>query len=184
MKIIFNLFIALLLVAGFQACDDAEELLDQTFTVNIDEKIPINLSLAAKGAVTDCAPKTFAGTEILSIDNNDTHDYLNKIKSVEIKSFSYKIVEFVGPATSKITASLYVNNELLATETNLVVKTAADNGTVYTISNVDLLNKVASALKSGKSVTAKYDGTATDWCNNLSFKVQITMQVKVIANPL
>ena len=37
---------------------------------------------------------------------------------------------------------------------------------------------------SGKSVTAKYDGTATDWCNNLSFKVQITMQVKVIANPL
>ena len=77
-----------------------------------------------------------------------------------------------------------MNNELLATETNLVVKTAADNGTVYTISNVDLLNKVASALKSGKSVTAKYDGTATDWCNNLSFKVQITMQVKVIANPL
>jgi len=183
MKIIFNIAVLLILAFGLQACSDAEELLDQTFSVNIDEKIPISLNLAAKSTFLDCAPKTFSGTEILTIDTEDTHDYLNKIKSVEIKSLSYKIVDFVGPATSKIAASLYIGNELLATE-NIVVKTAADNGTVYTISNVDLLNKVATALKNGKSVTAKYDGTATDWCNNLSFNVQITMQVKVTANPL
>lgn len=183
MKIIFNIAVLLILAFGLQACSDAEELLDQTFSVNIDEKIPINLNLAAKSTVIDCAPKAFSGTEILTIDNSDTHDYLNKIKSVEVKSLSYKVVDFVGPATSAIAASLYINNELLATE-NIVVKTAADNGTVYNISNVDLLNKVATALKNGKSVTAKYEGTATNWCDNLSFKVQITMQVKVTANPL
>ncbi|MDZ7612386.1 MAG: hypothetical protein U5K51_00660 [Flavobacteriaceae bacterium] len=82
MKIIFNIAILLILAFGLQACSDAEELLDQTFSVNIDEKIPINLNLAAKSTVMDCAPKAFSGTEILTIDNNDTHDYLNKIKSV------------------------------------------------------------------------------------------------------
>lgn len=183
MKIIFNLFILLLLVAGFQACDDAEELLDQTFTVNIDENIPFDLSLAGKSIYIDCTPKAFSGTKTLSIDNNDTHEYLNKIKSVEIKSLTYKIMNFNGPDASSVAASLYFDNELMATE-NIMLKTAAANGTVYEVTNTELLNRVANNLRSRHTITARYEGSANQWCNNLTFRIQIRMQVKVIANPL
>jgi len=55
---------------------------------------------------------------------------------------------------------------------------------VYTVSNPDELSKIANTLRSGYKVTASYEGNALCDKNDMNFKVQVMMQVRVIANPL
>lgn len=185
MKTIFNVFVLLLLSFSFNACDEAEDALDQDFSVNIDETIPVHVDQTglAKTANAVIAPHAFQGSAVLSIDTDDTHGYLNKIKSVEVKSLTYKIIQFNGDPTGTIEGQLFVNNALLATN-NITVKTESDKGTVFEVSNPEELTKIANALKSGYKVNASYQGTALCDNDEMNFRVQIMMRVRVTANPL
>jgi hypothetical protein len=185
MKNIFNYILILIVAFSFESCDETEELFDQDFTVNIDEKIPVHVdqTTVEKTLSIAFAPREFQGSVDLSIDTENTHEYLNKIKSVEVKSLTYKFIEFNGDPTGTVNASLYINNQLLGTN-EVNVKTEADNGTIFSVSNPDELTKIANSLRSGYKVTARYQGTAICNQNEMNFRIQVMMRVMIVANPL
>lgn len=176
MKRLMSFIVLLLIGFSTNSCDEAEKLLDVPFRFTITEEIPVHISQAV-------GSQDFNKTVILSIDNSDTHDYLNKIKEVKIYSLKYKLIQFSGDATGSVEADLSADNILLSSFDGNV-KNVSDAGTVFNVDDVDALNEVALKLKNGHSVTARFSGEA--WSENapMDFKVQIKMDVKVTANPL
>jgi len=176
MKRLISFFVLLLIGFSTNSCAEAEKLLDVPIRFTITEEIPVHINQAV-------GSQNFQNTVILSIDNSDTHDYLNKIKEVKIYSLKYKLIQFSGDAACSAEADLSMDNILISSfDEN--VKRVVDAGTVYNVDNVDDLNKIASKLKSGHKVTAKFGGKAVSENASTNFKVKITMDVKVTANPL
>lgn len=119
----------------------------------------------------------------ISLDNEDTSEYLNNLKSIEIKKMTYKIIEFDGDPEGKITLNLKANNETLLSITDVTVKTAFDNATVYEVTNKAALTKAANSFLQNKAIALETTGQSVS-TNPMSFKFLITLELGVVANPL
>ena len=64
-----------------------------------------------------------------------------------------------------------------------MVKEAADNQTVYQITEVNELNRIANALKSGQTVTVKYSGSALCDDDSMNFDIEVTLVAKITIDP-
>ena len=159
------------------SCDDLEELADVTFDTTLSERIVVHVDQTA-GTASD-----FNQTIVLNLDNADTNQYLDQINDLSVNSLSYKVIDFTGDPAGTIDAEFLVNDVSLLTN-SFVVKTQADAGTTYEVDNVAQLNQIATALKNGLQVTAKYDGTALCDDDDMDFKVEVTIGISVTANPL
>jgi hypothetical protein len=170
-------FLTVLIMAvsfTFTACDELEDLADVDFTTSISTKIPIAINQGQE---------TVNESVVLSLDNNATHDYLNKIEDVKITKLTYTINNFSGDATGTIDVSLYADNialDLMA----FTVKDAYSNRTVFEVTDVAKLNEMANLLKKNKSVIVGVKGVCTTPEEAMSFNVQVTASLKVTANPL
>jgi hypothetical protein len=174
MKKYISIIVLFLLSFNLNSCAEAEKLLDVKIPTTITVSIPVVVQQGADA---------FSETVNLSIDNSDTHDYLNKIKEVKIESLSYKFVNFHGDSNGTVDAAFSVDNEILV-QNNVTIKVEADKGTSFKVDNLTHLNKIANSLKNGHSVKAKFSGTSVCPNESMNFEVRITMKVKIIANPL
>jgi hypothetical protein len=177
MKNKFKFLIFLLITFSFSSCDQAEELLNLTkdFDDTIVETIAINIDKTSGNRAT------FSSSTILSIDDPALQPYINKIKSVEIKSLSYKIINFSGDANGDVNGEFLIDNIVYLTNA-FVVKTEADKGTIFKITEVAALNEIAKQLKANKKLTAKYGGDALCDNDEMEFLVEITADVKIIVS--
>jgi hypothetical protein len=60
-----------------------------------------------------------------------------------------------------------------------VVKTEADKGTMFKITEVAALNEIANMLKANKKLTAKYSGDALCDNDEMDFLIEVTVDVKI-----
>ena len=159
---------------SFSSCDQAEELLNLTkdFDDTIVESIAINIDKTAGDRVA------FSNSTVLSIDDPALQPYINKIKSIEIKSLSYKVINFIGDPSGDVNAEFFVDDIIYLTNA-FVVKTEADNGTVFKITEVGALNEIANKLKANKKLTVKYSGDALCDNDDMNFLIEITLDVKI-----
>ena len=104
---------------SFSSCDQAEELLNLTkdFDDTIVESIAINIDKTAGDRVA------FSNSTVLSIDDPALQPYINKIKSIEIKSLSYKVINFIGDPSGDVNGKFYIDNIVYLT--NAFIKTVA-----------------------------------------------------------
>ena len=177
MKNTFKFLILLLMTFSFSSCDEAEELLNLTkdFDNTIVESIAINIDKTAGDRVA------FSNSTVLSIDDPALQPYINKIKSIEIKSLSYKVINFIGDPSGDVNGEFYIDNIVYLTNA-FVVKTEADNGTVFKITEVAELNEIAKKLKANKKLTAEYSGDALCDNDDMNFLIEITLDVKITVN--
>lgn len=170
------LFIAFLFSGFlFSSCgDDLKDLLDVSINTTVTKDIDLTVI-----AGTNNLDKTVTA----SLDNQDLNPYLNKIKTLEIKKLSYKIVEFTGDESGTITANLNADNQTLLTITNKNVKTEFDNATVFEVTNKNALITAASAFLTNKTINLKTSGS-TDCTTPMTFKIRVTIELGVVANPL
>ena len=174
MKNITKFLLLLLLTLSFSSCEEAEKLLNLTkdFDSTIVEAIPLNIDQTAGDRAS------FSNIKILDINDPDLQPYLNKIEDIEIKSLSYKIINFNGDPAGDVNGEFYIDNIIYLTEA-FVVKTTADNGTIFNITEVSALNEIANKLKENNKLTAKYSGDALCDNDNMNFKVEITLKAKI-----
>lgn len=177
MKNTFKFLIFLLITFSFSSCDTIDDILDLTkdFDSTIVESIQLNIDK------TDGERETFSNSVLLSLDDPALQPYLNKIKDVEIKSLSYRIINFNGDPTGDVHAEFLIDNIVYLTNA-FVVKTEADKGTVFKITEVAALNEIAKQLKANKKLTAKYSGDALCDNDEMDFFVEITVSVKITVN--
>lgn len=162
----------------FSSCgDDLEELLDVSFEVPIVEEIDVDV-------IGGTEPVSLDQTVMFSLsENTETNKYLDKLKSLEIKKMTYKVINFTGDATGKITASLKANGTTLHSITDVTVKTAFDNATVYEVTNKAALVTAATSLLQNKTISLETTGQTVS-TSAMNFKIQVTLQLGVVANPL
>ena len=164
---------------SFSSCDEDDvAAFVPDFDVNLKEteNIPVQVDK------TDGEWVSFTTEAPISIENNDTKDYLKKIKSVRLTKLSYKIINFGGDENGQVEASFNVHNQVSLMNA-FKVKTAAENGTVYEIKEVAELNRIANALKAGNTVMVKYEGKAL--CDNeaMNFVVEVQYEAVITIDP-
>ena len=164
---------------SFSSCDEDDvKGLIPSFKVDINqtENIPVSIEQ------TNGERHSFSEQSNLTIVNEDTEDYLNKIEKIELTKLSYKIINFSGDPIGDVAGSFSVAN-VVSLQNDFVVKTAADNQTVYDITDVDELNRIANALLSGKTIEVEYGGTALCDADAMNFVVEVTMVAKITIDP-
>lgn len=171
------LFISVLFTSFlFSSCgDDLEDLLDVSFEVPIVEEIDVDV---AGGTNSLNQSVVFSLSE-----DTETNKYLDKLKSLEIKKMTYKVIDFTGDATGKITASLKADGATLHSITDVIVKTAFDNATVYEVTNKAALVTAATSLLQNKTISLETSGTTVS-TSAMNFKIEVTLELGVVANPL
>lgn len=160
----------------FSSCgDDLEELLDVSFEVPIEEEIDVTV---VGGTIS------LDQTEVFSLlENTETSKYIEKLKTIEIKKMTYKIIDFSGDPSGKITASLKADGQTLHSISEVIVKNASDNSTVFEVTNQTALKNAATSLLQNKTITLETSGQSVS-TDPMSFKIQITLDLGVVANPL
>jgi len=161
----------------FSSCsDDLKNLLDVSFNTTITEDVV---------AIVDKGTNSLGQQPIVfSLDDNlDTNQYLNKLKSIEIKKMSYKVIEFQGDSSGKITADLSANGKVLHSISDINVKDAFDNATVFSITDPATLIDLASSLLTNKTITLNASGQSVS-TQPMGFKIQFTIELAIVANPL
>jgi len=169
-------FLKVLLVVGFTftSCDDIEDLADIDFSTSIKATIPVQVNQGQT---------TLDESVVLSLDNNDTHDYLSKIKDVKIKKLTYRIINFTGDSYGSVDVEFYADN--IALDLNeFMVKDAFTTGTIFEVTDVAKLNEMASLLKKNKKVTVGIKGDCEAMEEAMNFKVEVTATLDLTANPL
>ncbi len=164
------------MINSFTSCED---LTDVTFDTEVTERIDVNIPNTSGESVD------FNSQNTIKLENGSGQidDYLNYIKDVEIKKLSYKIINFSGDENGVITASFKVNGTLLKEHVAMNVKTVADSGEIFEITDVQELNTIATALKNSNQVDVSYQGDAIT-NDILNFKVEVTLELAITADPI
>lgn len=170
MKNLISIAMVALLLMGIISCDKVEKLAQKDLNVEFVKTTP-SLILATEGMLS-------FSTDI-SVDTPETHEYLDKIKSVKIKKFTYQIVDFRdGEDYCEVISRFYSDGLNLGGE-KINLKNANDNKTVFEITNVDGLNKLANSLKSGNKVAVGLECIPERYDTAAKFKVKITIESTV-----
>lgn len=165
-------FLALLLISlPFTSC---EKLTDVDFSTEITNQFDVHIN-QNQGNISQSIT--------LNLDNSDTHDYLNKIKEVNITKLTYKVTNFTGDATGSINVVFSSDGtDFLSNDFN--VKQANDNATIYEITNLTHLNQMATALKNNHQVELSISGDCLAENDDMDFDIEVTAELDVVANPL
>ncbi len=161
-----------LLFIGITSCDKIKELTEKDISTTISETTPLIMMKSTSMAYS---------TIDVSINNSKTEEYINHIKDVDIKSFTYEIAYFGNEKNIyEVTATITAPEIEFGTET-IQLKKAFDNRTIFKITNTAALNKPAKLLKKGKKVPITLNYKTNDYGTDekAEFKIKITMDVNV-----
>ena len=173
MKNLIKFLAVSILIFGYTSCDELDKLTDVDFNTTVTESIIVNV---------DGGVDVLLNSNVLvNIDNPDTHEYLSKIKKVEINSLDYRVINFFGDNVGVITADLMADGAILDTHTNVTVSNEV--GMMYSIEDTAALNTIASKLKNGGDVNFAVAGTSTNE-GGMNFEIKITLSLKVTADAL
>ncbi|WP_158851042.1 hypothetical protein [Algibacter sp. L1A34] len=172
MKNTVKILTVLLICFTFTSCDD--DILDVDFNTTVTATIVAHV---------DQDQETIDESVVLSLDNNDTHDYLDNIKNVKIKKLTYKIISFSGDVEGYIDVDFYADTITLTTE-EFFVKEAFDATTIFEVTDVSKLNTMANLLKNNNSTTVGIIGQCLAVEEAMDFNIEVTAELEVTANPL
>lgn len=172
MKNTIKFLTILAIVFTLNSCDEAKELANVNFDTTLTEEFLIHI-----GENQDYISQE----QVLSLDNTDTHDYLDKLKSVEFKKLTYKFKDFSGNESCTMNVEISFDGTLFDTQ-QFDVKQAVDNQTIYEITDVNTLNSIATALKNNKQVSFKMEGEVFN--GEAEFTTELTAEIAIVANPL
>ena len=163
----------------FSGCDEddiAAVLPDIDIAVSETEEIPVFVQK------TDGDWVQFSETTNVSIVNNDTQKYLNKIKKVKIKRLRYRVLAFQGDPNGEVQGSFSADNGKTF-QNQFMVKKAFDDQTYYEVQDTDELNRIANALKSKNTIQVRYSGMALCDQDDLDFILEVEFEAEVTVNP-
>lgn len=179
-----TLYFIAILFATFFMSSCSEDALDVNLKTTLTKDIDLMNSSAARTAkISTGVP--FDKSVTLSLDNEDTNKYLKKIKSVKVKKMTYIFTDFTGADHVKIvSADLQADGASIHSISDLIIKNAITDNTVFEVTNVTAnISKIETALLNNKAITIRTVGNFGCSCA-MSFKIRISIDLELVANPL
>lgn len=183
-----NLFFFVIFISAIFFTSCSEDELDVELQTTLSQDLDVIATSGSdrmdghKSAITD-SEYPFSKSAILSLDNEDTHQYLNKIKNVKIKRLTYRVEDY-GTSHGTLSAILYADEREIHRVEDLLARDDAGEAIVFEIVDVDgKISQMESALLNNKNLTLTITGNRSCSCS-MTFKVRVTADVEAIANPL
>lgn len=174
MNTFIRIFLVMLIIVGYNSCDELDELTEVDFDTTLNEQLNVTV-LAGENL-------TLNKTMLINIVNSDTEDYLDVLQNVRITAFTYQLTNFTGDDNGTISGNFVADGiELL--NHDMVVKQTVDAGTVFEVTNTALLNSIAADLKAGNDVLIGLVGESS--CEDvMNFTINISIDLEVTADVL
>lgn len=174
MKFLTKLTLLVLVMVSYTSCDQLDELTEFDFNTTLDETLFVALQAGVD--------QPFNQTTTFNIENEDTMDYLDLLQDVEITSFTYRLVNFSGDPNATIVGNFQADGTTLVAH-DMVIKTEVDAGTVFTVTDVNALNTIATSLKNGNNISVGLSGSYS--CEDTtSFIIEMTIGLAITADVL
>ncbi|MCA0132429.1 hypothetical protein [Winogradskyella alexanderae] len=175
MKTFMRFAVVVILALGFISCDELDELTEIDFDTTLSDDLMVTIPAGEDLVLNE--------TMLINMVNSDTQDYMDLLQNVRITSFTYQLVNFTGDVNGTVTGNFEADGVTLVSHNNMVVKSEVDAGTIFEVSDVSLLNSIASKLKSGNNVSLGLSGTST--CEEaMTFTIVVTIELDITADVL
>jgi len=172
-------FLLLFLSAFFFSCEKIKDATTVDFDTNVELEVPVSIQQNNAKALKSAASYPFSESGTASLrDNPEIKDYLNLIKSIEIKSV---VIKFSNLQPSEIIETISVSATGVGTLATIKNVTSANSTHTPAIDNAKL-NQLAGQLKSSKSVTLTVSGSTNS--APMTFYINTDFKIHVEASPL
>ena len=171
------LFVALLLLPG---CDWFDSVDDVTVSTNLTMDIPVAVTGTGKSAAlnTKIAVYNFSVSQDLSLaDNEDVEPYLQKIKSIDIKSLHVTVTGLTSGQTINTISLSVTGVGTICSQTNI---TSTSNTFTPQI-DAELLKQAEDKFRSEKKITVTVAGSTNAI---MTFTVNLDFETDIVANAL
>lgn len=166
-----KIVLLLSVVLAFTSCLDSNPV-ELTATNAITKDIDVTV------AQTNGTPKALNATTTVKL--SDVISNVADITDVKINKFTYKFKEFTGNTAGVVQSiSLKVNNDVLATGSNIKVSQEADNGTVFHVTDASKLALLENLLKTSTQANLAITGSVLTDAGSMNFKIEVFVNVTV-----
>lgn len=159
------------------SCQEDTDMTDTQIVTSYTQNIPIVIK-KTKGYFD------LRRTESLGIDNNQTHDYLNNVKQINIENISYQIMNFKGIACVIDSLSIKMGNYTIIEHKNIDIKQSFLDKVVFNPSNTNALKAAARQFNSDKSINLEYYLNGAKIQDDVTFTIQLTVATRILAKYL
>lgn len=154
------------------SCDSLDSLLELNINNDLTENIAVSVSQ------TQGVAASFDLSETTDLNSGDLAEYRGKISAIKINKFTYKIKDFVGNNAGTIpSGTLKFDDVVVAELTDFNIFQAADAGTVFEITDANVLSSVENAFLNNNTTTVRLTGTVLSDAGTMDFNVEIFMNL-------
>lgn len=162
----------LLIAFTFSSCDSLTELLEFNVDNDLTENITVSV-LQTQGAARD-----FSLSETTDLNSGELAQYRDKVTAVKINKFTYKIKDFVGNDAGELVAgSLKFNDIIITSLADFNISNAASAGTIFEITDANVLSSVENAFLNNNSATLSLVGSVLSDAGSMDFTVEVFMNM-------
>lgn len=157
-------------VFALLSCEDNQTTINISTPYTLDESFEIGI------------PQTGSGQT--SFSETSTHDLsqlianYSDINSVTVNSLTYQFTNFSGDTNGEIdSATLTVNNVVIATVSNVNISQEATNNTVFQITDATIISQIENILETTSVVNLQASGTINSSIP-LNFNIDVHLDIE------
>ena len=162
-----KLFPFLLVLFVVQSCEEPVEI-TETMVVNQSTIVTINQTNGTSVSFND----------VIEGDLNQVVSNFNSITDITIDSLTYSFSNLIGNENASIvSASIEINGITVAVVSDLNIAQEIDNGSVFQITDLNVLDKLETSFLNNSSVALNLSGMAISEEGDVSFEIGVSMQL-------
>ena len=162
-----KLFPFLLVLFVVQSCEEPVEI-TETMVVNQSAIVTINQTNGSSVNFND----------VIEGDLNQVVSNFNSITDITIDSLTYSFSNLIGNENASIvSASIEINGITVAVVSDLNIAQEIDNGSVFQITDLNVLDQLETSFLNNSSVALNLSGMAISEEGDVSFEIGVSMQL-------
>ena len=162
-----KLFPFLLVLFVVQSCEEPVEI-TETMVVNQSTIVTINQTNGTSVSFKD----------VIEGDLNQVVSNFNSITDITIDSLTYSFSNLIGNENASIvSASIEINGITVAVVSDLNIAQEIDNGSVFQITDLNVLDQLETSFLNNSSVALNLSGMAISEEGDVSFEIGVSMQL-------
>jgi len=175
----FSLSSLFLMLLVMTSCDKATEVSFDSQLSQTSDEIAVNESTQNK---TTNAP--FSTSFVLSLDNSDTHDYLDQLKDLDLSDMKLSFTGLSGLAgnTTVVDLTIIVDNQIVINIPNFNFDMVAQGDPIM-ITDTQKINQIATRLLDRKKINIEISGSIPS-SDTYHFRIKLQAKATITADAL